>query len=70
MSLIQHRNVGLFRYWTLSNVPLFVLAIPMFTLLTISGWWALNFTPDQLIPNLDNKKRVQKPIGEPQTTSY
>ncbi|WYZ38053.1 hypothetical protein EsH8_II_001559 [Colletotrichum jinshuiense] len=31
-------GVGLFRYWTLSNVPLFILAAPMLGLLIVSGW--------------------------------
>ncbi|KAF2628703.1 glycosyltransferase family 76 protein [Macroventuria anomochaeta] len=30
-------NVGLFRYWTLSNLPLFLLAIPMLWLLVYSS---------------------------------
>ncbi|KAK1573855.1 mannosyltransferase [Colletotrichum navitas] len=30
-------GVGLFRYWTLSNVPLFILAAPVLGLLVISG---------------------------------
>src|SRR5690349_2233443 len=35
------RGVGLFRYWTLSNLPLFLLAAPMLAILTISGIQAL-----------------------------
>lgn len=31
------RNVGLFRYWTLPNVPLFVMAAPMLWLLLVSS---------------------------------
>jgi len=41
------RNVGLFRYWTLSNLPLFLLAAPMLTILIKSALWAFNFNPDQ-----------------------
>ncbi|CAG8957113.1 hypothetical protein HYFRA_00009314 [Hymenoscyphus fraxineus] len=33
-------NVGLFRYWTVSNVPLFLLAAPMSILAVVSGIWA------------------------------
>ncbi|TVY85509.1 GPI mannosyltransferase [Lachnellula suecica] len=36
-------NCGLFRYWTLSNLPLFLLATPMLAVLTISGIWGLRF---------------------------
>ncbi|KAL7276002.1 ER membrane glycoprotein subunit of the GPI transamidase complex-like protein [Rhizina undulata] len=35
-------NVGLFRYWTVSNIPLFVLAAPMLVILIISGVWGVN----------------------------
>ncbi|GJC96293.1 mannosyltransferase [Colletotrichum higginsianum] len=31
-------GVGLFRYWTPSNVPLFILAAPVLGLLIVSGW--------------------------------
>jgi phosphatidylinositol glycan class V len=31
------RNTGFLRYWTLSNVPLFLLAAPMLAILTRSG---------------------------------
>lgn len=37
------RNCGLFRYWTLSNLPLFLLAAPMLTIMAISGMWALSY---------------------------
>jgi phosphatidylinositol glycan class V len=39
VNLIRH--VGLFRYWTLSNVPLFLLATPMLVIMVVSGMWAL-----------------------------
>lgn len=32
-------NVGLFRYWTISNVPLFVLAAPMLLIMILSVLW-------------------------------
>ncbi|TVY27600.1 GPI mannosyltransferase [Lachnellula hyalina] len=35
-------NVGLFRYWTLSNLPLFMLAAPMLVMMTVSGVWGLS----------------------------
>ncbi|KAH8668139.1 GPI mannosyltransferase 2 [Tricladium varicosporioides] len=34
-------NVGLFRYWTPSNIPLFLLATPMLVVMGASGIWAL-----------------------------
>jgi phosphatidylinositol glycan class V len=33
----QLRNVGLFKYWTVSNLPLFLLAAPMLVLLIWSS---------------------------------
>ncbi|KUJ21880.1 mannosyltransferase [Mollisia scopiformis] len=37
-------NCGPFRYWTVSNIPLFVLGTPIFTILIVSGLWALQYT--------------------------
>ncbi|KAL9005552.1 MAG: hypothetical protein Q9188_001677 [Gyalolechia gomerana] len=33
------RNVGLFRYWTISNAPLFLLAAPMLLIMILSALW-------------------------------
>jgi GPI mannosyltransferase 2 len=41
------RNCGLFRYWTLPNLPLFLLATPMFAILVASGLWALRIRPNE-----------------------
>jgi len=38
-------NCGPFQYWTVSNLPLFMLAAPIFTILIVSGVWALGFVP-------------------------
>lgn len=35
--LTSFRNVGLFNYWTLSNLPLFLMAAPMLWLLLVSS---------------------------------
>ncbi|KAL0640855.1 ER membrane glycoprotein subunit of the GPI transamidase complex-like protein [Maublancomyces gigas] len=32
-------NVGLFRYWTLPNIPLFLLAAPILVVMIVSGLW-------------------------------
>ncbi|RDL39606.1 GPI mannosyltransferase 2 [Venustampulla echinocandica] len=34
-------NVGLFRYWTLPNLPLFLLATPMSVVMILSGLWGI-----------------------------
>jgi phosphatidylinositol glycan class V len=39
------RNVGLFRYWTISNAPLFLLAAPITFIMIASGVWALWYIP-------------------------
>lgn len=33
------RNTGFLKYWTFSNLPLFILAAPMLCILTSSGIW-------------------------------
>jgi hypothetical protein len=37
-----YRNCGWFRYWTLSNLPLFLLAAPMVAVMVVSGVWGLS----------------------------
>lgn len=37
------RNVGMFRYWNLPNIPLFLLAAPMLTIMIASGSWGVDF---------------------------
>ena len=39
--LIFSRGVGFLNYWTISNLPLFILATPMLFILLLSGIWAL-----------------------------
>jgi phosphatidylinositol glycan class V len=41
----MQRDVGFLRYWTVSNIPLFLLATPMLALLTTSSIWAFNSKP-------------------------
>lgn len=37
----KYRNVGFLRYWTIPNIPLFLLAIPMLIIMCQSSVWAL-----------------------------
>jgi GPI mannosyltransferase 2 len=39
--LTSSRNVGLFRYWSLSNAPLFALAAPALVVLIVSAYYGL-----------------------------
>ena len=41
------RNVGLFHYWTWSNLPLFLLAFPMLLILFTSSIWSWQIKADQ-----------------------
>jgi GPI mannosyltransferase 2 len=58
--------VGFFRYWTLSNIPLFVLAFPMLTIMTVSSFWAMqtknspNMSSRSLDPTLGLLGRTEK----------
>ncbi len=36
------RNVGFLRYWTVSNLPLFALALPMLALMIVSAFYVLS----------------------------
>lgn len=60
-----YRRCGLFRYWTLSNLPLFLLATPMFAILVISGLWALEILPGESVQNPNNSKDVHKSTQGP-----
>ncbi len=44
----MHRNVGFLQYWTLSNVPLFILAMPCLAVLTLSSLWAFTYVRPKL----------------------
>ena len=39
--LIFSRGVGFLNYWTISNIPLFILATPMLSILVCSSVWVL-----------------------------
>jgi phosphatidylinositol glycan class V len=44
------RDNGFLRYWTVSNIPLFLLAAPMLAILTISAYWAMYSIQAQTSP--------------------
>jgi phosphatidylinositol glycan class V len=50
------RHVGLFRYWTLSNFPLFLLAMPCLIILLISSRWAWKYPTSSLSSIPENKQ--------------
>lgn len=51
----RYRNCGFLKYWTLSNVPLFLLAIPMLTLTLASSWAALRQLVEKPSPAAQKK---------------
>ncbi|KAL8818531.1 MAG: hypothetical protein Q9223_002854 [Gallowayella weberi] len=53
-------NVGLFRYWTLSNAPLFMLATPMLLILMLSA--------DCTFPRNQSSSRLTSETAEPSST--
>lgn len=57
------RNVGLFRYWTLSNLPLFMLAAPMLVMMSISGVWG--FGSNRQTQHATNKQPKRAEEGFP-----
>lgn len=52
------RNVGMFRYWTVSNIPLFLLAGPTLFVLFKSGAWGVQFFSQPDVPG-----EAQKPAS-------
>lgn len=42
--LIYGRNVGFLKYWTVSNLPLFLLAAPILFILCRSSLWAVSLS--------------------------
>lgn len=57
------RGVGLLKYWTLSNLPLFVLAAPMLYMLLHSGLWAIDVGASaKTRPSQYNKKDAVEPL--------
>ena len=57
------RGVGFLKYWTLSNLPLFVLAAPMLYILLHSGLWAIDGGASaKTRPSQYNKKGATKPL--------
>ncbi len=67
--LIGARDVGLFRYWTISNLPLFVLAAPMLYIMTTSALWGL--TGSSGSPTVEHgKKDTKREPSDPKTTVF
>ena len=61
------RDVGFLRYWKLSNLPLFLLGLPMIAILTASAAWA--WTNVSSPPVGETVKPLQNAVDE-QIPSY
>lgn len=66
---------GFFRYWTLSNVPLFALASPMLAIMTYSAYWTLSVNSNRLKkgiaqahPEVRLTGRLLRSLAAPQMT--
>ena len=64
IKLISSRGVGFLNYWTLSNLPLFILATPMLFILLHSGIWALQGCSSPEI-STDKGNQENTEIGRP-----
>ena len=51
-----YRDVGLFRYWTLSNLPLFLLALPCLWMLLVSSVWAWTYSTPSISATTTNSR--------------
>ncbi|KAL3438490.1 GPI mannosyltransferase 2 [Aspergillus tetrazonus] len=59
-------GVGLFRYWTVSNLPLFLLALPMLLILFQSCFWALRAGAPCWLKNSAEAGRLKLPDSSAQ----
>lgn len=64
MTDLWTRNVGFLRYWTVSNVPLFLLAAPLIALLCRSSLWAMSASEHAHAPDHPGSMLVR--LGIPQ----
>lgn len=56
MKLIGDRDVGFLRYWTVSNIPLFVLAAPILGIMATSAVWGLTRRSGATVLESGNEK--------------
>lgn len=54
-----YRNVGFLRYWTVSNIPLFVLAFPVLMIMIVSSVWVVRMSG-----NGNNASGLHKPTRD------
>ena len=54
--LIVPRNIGFLHYWSLGNIPLFLLATPVLTLLFTSAFWACGWYSTPAFSPRDNRR--------------
>lgn len=64
--LTSTRNNGPFKYWTISNIPLFLLAMPMIIILGVSGKRGV-WDPHFQQVSVTHKKESSPPVSEVQS---
>ena len=57
LRLTCNRGVGFLRYWTVSNLPLFLVSAPMLTVLLLSSKWVWNGSGYYFLAKLNNKSQ-------------
>ncbi|KAI9753883.1 MAG: 60S ribosomal protein L8B [Chaenotheca gracillima] len=60
-------NVGFLRYWTLSNLPLFLLASPMLVIMSLSAVWAIRDSLNHSTNRMVSNDKPEKPGALGQT---
>lgn len=60
------RNVGFLRYWTISNLPLFLLALPMLLILVVTGLIAPSLISKSETPGTERSVAYVRCLALPQ----
>lgn len=62
-----NRDNGFLRYWTASNIPLFLLAAPMITIMAVSAKWAFQTRPTAFVTGASKGTNVDAAVTDEQT---
>ena len=68
----ENRDNGFLRYWTVSNVPLFILAAPALYILMQSAIWGCSWhrMVDSILSRATKSSRSEEKIKESRSTSF
>ncbi len=70
--LMRTRDVGFLKYWTVSNIPLFLLAAPMLYILAQSARWGCGWTRTASGASKETTRSTtgKRKTKEPKSTSF